>query len=79
MTKASSRTFRRGNSQALRLPRDVAFGEDVELTIVRSGEVLTIYPAKPPISDLLKRLNGLPKPASLELRDEEPLPERKGL
>jgi antitoxin VapB len=79
MTRVSSRTFRSGNSQAVRLPRDVAFGEDVELTIIRSGEVLTIYPAKPPISDLLKRLDSLPKPASVEVRDEEPLPERQGL
>ena len=79
MTKASSRTFRSGNSEAVRLPRDVAFGDDVELTIVRSGDVLTIYPAKPPISDLLKRLEALPKPAAVEVRDEEPLPERPGL
>lgn len=79
MAKATSRTFRSGNSEAVRLPRDVAFGGDVELTIVRSGDVLTIYPAKPPISQLLKTLDSLPKPSSIEVRDDEGLPERPGL
>jgi antitoxin VapB len=79
MTRATSRTFRSGNSEAVRLPRDVAFGGDVELTIVRSGDVLTIYPAKPPISALLKTLDALPRPSSVEVRDDEDLPERPGL
>lgn len=79
MARATSRTFRSGNSEAVRLPRDVAFGGDVELTIIRSGDVLTIYPAKPPISELLKTLEGLPKPSSVEVRDDEDLPERPGL
>jgi len=79
MAKANSRTFRSGNSEAVRLPRDVAFGDDVELTIVRSGEVLTIYPARPPISDLLRKLESLPKPGSVEVRDEGDIPERPGL
>lgn len=39
MSIASSRTFRSGNSEAVRLPRDVAFGQDIEVTIVRSGDV----------------------------------------
>lgn len=79
MARASSRTFRSGNSEAVRLPRDVAFGGNVELTIVRSGDVLTIYPAKPPISELLKTLESLPKPSAVEVRDDEDLPERPGL
>jgi antitoxin VapB len=79
MTIAQSRTFRSGNSEAVRLPRDVAFGRDMELTIVRSGDVLTIYPAKPPVADLIARLDALPKPSSVEVRDQEELPERPGL
>ena len=39
VTVARTRTFRSGNSEALRLPRDVAYGDDVELVIVRSGDV----------------------------------------
>ncbi len=45
MTVTKTRTFRSGNSEAVRLPKDVAFGEEVELVIVRSGDVLTLYRA----------------------------------
>lgn len=79
MTTVKSRTFKSGNSEAVRLPRDVAFGREVDVTIVRSGEVLTIYPAKPPISGLIARLESLPKPAQVEVRDTAELPERDGL
>lgn len=79
MGSAESRTFRSGNSEAVRLPKDVAFGRDVELTIVRSGDVLTIFPRRPPVTDLIKRLAKLPKPHEVERRDNEELPERPGL
>lgn len=79
MTKADSRTFRSGNSEAVRLPKDVAFGRDIELTVIRSGDVLTIFPKQPPIGELIKRLAALPRPGDIEVRDEEDLPERPGL
>lgn len=79
MTTTKSRTFRSGNSEAVRLPRDVAFGADVELTLVRSGDVLTIYPARTSVADLVASLAALPRPTRVEVRDEEPLDERPGL
>jgi antitoxin VapB len=79
MTVARSRTFRSGNSEAIRLPRDVAFGPDVELVIVRSGDVMTIYPAAMSIPAMIKRLRSLPAPPTIERRDDEELPERPGL
>ena len=79
MPIARSRTFRSGNSEALRLPKDVAFGDDVELVIVRSGNVLTIYPATMTVSDMIARLRALPAPPAVEVRDEDDLPERSGL
>ena len=79
MTVARSRTFRSGNSEAIRLPRDVAFGPDVELVIVRSGDVMTIYPAATSVADMIKRLRSLPAPPSVERRDVEELPERERL
>jgi antitoxin VapB len=79
MTIADSRTFRSGNSEAVRLPRNVAFGREVELTIVRSGDVLTIYPARKPIGDLVRQLAQLPRPPTIEERDDEVPPERTGL
>ena len=79
MSVGRSRTFRSGNSEAVRLPREVAFGADEELTIFRSGDVVTMYPARPPIETLLTRLAELPRPPAIEARDVEPLPERPGL
>ena len=79
MARARSRTFRSGNSEALRLPKDVAFGEDVELLIVRSGDVMTIYPASLSVPDMIARLAEMPAPPYVELRDDEEIPERDGL
>ena len=79
MTVAKTRTFRSGNSEAVRLPKDVAFGEEVELVIVRSGDVLTLYPAATSIPEMIARLEALPVPPSIEERDDEELPEPLGL
>jgi antitoxin VapB len=79
MTVARTRTFRSGNSEAVRLPKDVAFGDNVELVIVRSGDVMTIYPAEMSIAEMVDRLRALPAPPGIERRDDEELPEREGL
>jgi antitoxin VapB len=69
MTSTRTRTFRSGDSEAIRLPKDVAFGEDVELVIVRSGDVMTIYRAATSIPAMIKRLRSLPAPPNIERRD----------
>lgn len=79
MPIARTRTFRSGNSEAIRLPKDVAFGEDKDLVVVRSGDVMTIYPAATSIAAMIERLRSLPAPPTIEQRDEEELPERKRL
>ena len=77
MTIAKTRTFRSGNSEAVRLPKDV--GEGVELVVVRSGDVVTLYPAATSIPEMIARLDALPRPPVIEERDDEELPEREGL
>ena len=79
MARARSKTFRSGNSEALRLPRDVAFGDGVELVIVRSGDVMTIYPAQRSVPDMIARLRELPAPPAIEQRDISDLDERADL
>ena len=79
MPIARTRTFRSGNSEALRLPRDVAYGADVELVIVRSGDVMTIYPVATSIPSMIERLRSLAAPPAIERRDEEELPEPPGI
>jgi antitoxin VapB len=79
MTIFKTRTFRSGNSEAVRLPKEVAFGENVELVVVRSGDVVTLYPAARSISEMIARLKAMPVPPSVEERDVTDLPERLGL
>jgi len=79
MAIVRTRTVRRGNSEVLRLPREVAFGEGVELVIVRSGDVMTIYPARLTVPAMIDRLRSLPAPRSIEKRDVESAPDRLGL
>lgn len=79
MPTVTSRTFRSGNSEALRLPREVAYGAGVEMTLVRSGDVLTVYPKRQSIAEMIRRLNALPAPGEIERRDVEELPEPPGL
>jgi antitoxin VapB len=79
MPTARTRTFRSGNSEALRLPKDVAFGEDVELVLVRSGDVLTVYPVALTVPEMVERLRALPAPPTVERRETDELPERPGL
>ena len=67
------------DSQAIRLPRDVEFGDDVELVIVRTGDVMTIYPALTTIPEMLARLCSFPAPKEIEQRDDEELAERPDL
>src|SRR5262249_12962536 len=79
MTIASSRIFRSGNSEAVRLPKDVAFGEEVEVTIVRSGDVLTIYPKRTSLQDMVAPLRRLPGAGEVQGRDEDVVPDRPSI
>jgi len=79
MATVTSRVFRSGNSEAVRLPKDVAFGRDMEVTIVRSGDVLTITPKRPSVAEMIRKLNELPVPGEIEERDADIWPDRPGL
>ena len=79
MATVTSRIFRSGNSEAVRLPKDIAFGRDMEVTIVRNGDVLTITPKRPSLQEMARRLRELPKPTDIEERDADIFPDRPGL
>jgi antitoxin VapB len=79
VTITRSRTFRSGNSEALRLPKDVAFGDGVELVLIRAGDVMTVYPVATTIPEMLAQLRTLPSVREIERRDDDELPERNGL
>lgn len=79
MTVVTSRTFKNGNSEAVRLPKDVAFGQELDVVIVRSGDVLTIYPKRPSLAEMAAKLHALPGPEEIQVRDFDLVPERSGL
>ena len=82
MATIRTKTFKSGNSEAVRLPKEIAFGAGVELIAVRSGDVLTLYPAqktKLSFTEMLNELAKLPKPDSVEEREPIEFPERPGL
>ncbi|HYD83018.1 MAG TPA: AbrB/MazE/SpoVT family DNA-binding domain-containing protein [Opitutus sp.] len=80
MTTVRTKTFKSGNSEAVRLPKEIAFGEGVELVAVRSGDVLTLYPAKKlTIQEMLAELDKLPAPDDVQERVEVEFLDRPGL
>lgn len=52
----TTRAFKNGNSQAVRIPADLAYERtDIDLEIERSGEELRIRPARRPLSGVLTK------------------------
>lgn len=78
MIEVDSKTFKSGNSEALRLPKEVAFGPDVEVTIRKVGETLTVTPKrKKTVAQLIEALEKLPKPDKPWKRERIVFPKRK--
>ncbi len=74
-----TRVFKSGNSQAVRIPAELAYADmDMELEITRSGDVITIYPARQNLGRLAETLRRMPKPAEIEKREPIEMPVRDG-
>ena len=76
---ARTRAFKSGNSQAVRIPAEIAYADtNVDLEISRLGDVITIYPAADSLKDVIAELKRLPKPSTIEQREpiEVPLRDR---
>ncbi len=80
-----SKTFKSGNSIAVRLPKEIAFAPDIKVTIERNGDVLTIRPVHDPVAekrkvtDLVTALLALEPVGEIEHREPYDFPERPGL
>ena len=71
-----TRVFKSGNSQAVRIPAEIAYDDTaVELEITRLGDVITIYPARGNLRDAVAALRALPKPP-VEQREPIDVPDR---
>ena len=61
MNAIRTKTFRSGNSEAVRLPKEIAFGPGTEVELVRKGNEVTIRAKRPTVADMLEKLRGLPQ------------------
>jgi antitoxin VapB len=78
---ANSRTFRSGNSVAVRIPKEFDFAENVDVEISGDGNALTIR-RKPKLTtqELVARLRERgPPPDGVQEREPFEWPERPGL
>ena len=79
----NSKTFMSGNSEAVRLPKEVAFGEGVEVTIRKVGDTLEIRPKKErrlTMKELVEKLREIgPPPGPPVGREKIIFPKRRGL
>ncbi|MEY2883032.1 MAG: hypothetical protein RL490_756 [Pseudomonadota bacterium] len=76
MNAITTRTFRSGNSEAVRLPKDIGFGPGTEVEIVRAGNEIRIRPVRKTMAAMLDQLRQLPKPATPWPRAPITVPER---
>ncbi len=73
-----TRAFKSGNSQAVRIPAELAYDDtNVDLEISRLGDVITIYPARNNMSDVVAALRRMPKPRRVEKRRPIDVPLRR--
>jgi len=81
MGKVDSKVFRSGNSEAVRLPKEIAYGEDIEVTITRLGDRLMIEPKRTKgVADFIALVRKIgPAPDGVQVRDPVEPPERTGL
>ena len=64
-----TRAFKSGNSQAVRIPADLAYANI-------SGDVIIISPARPSMNEMVARLRALPALPESEPFERTEVPER---
>jgi len=73
----TTRAFKSGNSQAVRIPADLAYVDpSIDLTITRSGDVITIFPTRGDLRQAVQRLRQMARPDAAEATDRIELPDR---
>lgn len=81
----TSRTFKSGNSEAVRLPKGLGFGVGAEVVIERRGNELVLRAAKDPAEEkaklrrLIDKLNEIGPVGEIEKREPIEFPDRPGL
>ena len=72
-----TRPFKSGNSQAIRMPAEMAYADTgVELQVTRLGDVITIVPVQHGLKAIVASLRAMPRPAEIEQYELTELPDR---
>jgi antitoxin VapB len=75
---ARTRAFKSSNGYAVLIPADMAYDDmNIELEVIRSGDVITIYPAHGSLKEGIEILRNMPKPTEVELLERTEVPERE--
>ncbi len=75
-----TRVFKNGNSQAIRIPADLAYeSTDIEMEIERLGDELRIRPARRSLAGILERFARFSPDFMAEGRGEQGQSERDAL
>lgn len=73
-----TRAFKSGNSQAVRIPAELAYEDvNVDLTISRHGDVIMIAPARKSMKDVVAALRAAPKLPRGEMPERIEMPDRE--
>lgn len=76
----TTRVFRNGNSQAVRIPADLAYERtDIELEIVRVGDEIRIRPARRSLAGVLAKFARFSPEFMAEGRGDQEQSERDAL
>jgi antitoxin VapB len=76
----TTRVFKNGNSQAIRIPADIAYERtDIELEIERTGDELRIRPARRSLAGVLNKFANFSPDFMAEGREDHEQNERDGL
>lgn len=76
----TTRVFRNGNSQAVRIPADLAYERtDIELEIVREGDEIRIRPARRSLAGVLAKFARFSPEFMAEGRGDQEQSERDAL
>jgi antitoxin VapB len=73
-----ARIFKLEDGQAVRIPAELAYADtNIDLEITRLGDVITIFPARVGMSDVVAALKSMPKPRHVEKRQSIDVPVRR--